>query len=71
MHVLKLTKIAQMDQQKVCIILAKNMFTAQACKYFQDRNKKKNASQSYVWNCNYGNKNCKQSSEKIEIITTN
>lgn len=41
MHVLKLTKIAQMDQQKVCIILAKNMFTAQACKYFQDRNKKK------------------------------
>lgn len=41
MHVVKLTKIAQMDQQKVCIILAKNMFTAQACKYFQDRTEKK------------------------------
>lgn len=48
MHVVKLTKIAQMDQQKVCIILAKNMFTAQACKYFQDRTEKKNATQSYV-----------------------
>jgi len=80
MHELKLTKIDQIDQQKVfghnhasaafwpTICLQHkhvNIFETEPKKCYQE------LFSAIVSNCNYGKKNCKQWSEKIVIINTN